>query len=310
MKRIFYILIGHILAFPFYMLTIILPYKAHITIGKLLGLTLYKCKLRRSIVEKNLQIAFEKEKTKAELKEICKQNYIVNGIQIWIYAIHALRFTNKYLAAILDLEKAWELVRETTKDDPGFVGLNMHTTSLISSWLTLTLPKTKTQELYYLYASRNVFIEYKYSKSAYKRGKKPINRYNKKQMMDLIRNFRNDNTVIYTALDTNVPNKDLFVTFFSKQVSIGKPMFELIIKHKKPVYLMHAEYQGKNQPSPYIIQMQKLNYTITGDKEKDVQNLASLYTSKIEEYVKTCPEQYYWVHRRFKTRPDGEAPRY
>lgn len=27
----------------------------------------------------------------------------------------------------------------------------------------------------------------------------------------------------------------------------------------------------------------------------------------LEETIRTMPEQYYWVHRRFKTRPDGEA---
>lgn len=31
---------------------------------------------------------------------------------------------------------------------------------------------------------------------------------------------------------------------------------------------------------------------------------------EIEALVRTMPEQYYWVHRRFKTRPEGEARRY
>jgi len=30
----------------------------------------------------------------------------------------------------------------------------------------------------------------------------------------------------------------------------------------------------------------------------------------IEEYVKTMPEQYHWLHKRFKTRPPGEAEFY
>jgi len=30
----------------------------------------------------------------------------------------------------------------------------------------------------------------------------------------------------------------------------------------------------------------------------------------IEDAVRTMPEQYYWVHRRFKTRPAGEARPY
>ena len=30
----------------------------------------------------------------------------------------------------------------------------------------------------------------------------------------------------------------------------------------------------------------------------------------LETVVRTMPEQYYWVHRRFKTRPDGETRPY
>ena len=30
----------------------------------------------------------------------------------------------------------------------------------------------------------------------------------------------------------------------------------------------------------------------------------------IESAIRTMPEQYYWVHRRFKTRPEGEHKLY
>jgi KDO2-lipid IV(A) lauroyltransferase len=30
----------------------------------------------------------------------------------------------------------------------------------------------------------------------------------------------------------------------------------------------------------------------------------------LQKYIDTMPEQYFWVHKRFKTRPPGEAPFY
>ena len=31
---------------------------------------------------------------------------------------------------------------------------------------------------------------------------------------------------------------------------------------------------------------------------------------ELQGYIDTMPAQYYWVHRRFKTRPPGEPPVY
>jgi KDO2-lipid IV(A) lauroyltransferase len=31
---------------------------------------------------------------------------------------------------------------------------------------------------------------------------------------------------------------------------------------------------------------------------------------RLQSYIDTMPGQYYWVHRRFKTRPPGEPPVY
>jgi KDO2-lipid IV(A) lauroyltransferase len=48
----------------------------------------------------------------------------------------------------------------------------------------------------------------------------------------------------------------------------------------------------------------------TGDDERDVLEATQLFTSVIEEYVRKYPDQWLWVHRRWKTRPEGEKPLY
>lgn len=44
----------------------------------------------------------------------------------------------------------------------------------------------------------------------------------------------------------------------------------------------------------------------SGDVDADVHRM----NAAIEDLVRTMPAQYYWVHRRFKTRPEGEAKVY
>jgi KDO2-lipid IV(A) lauroyltransferase len=32
--------------------------------------------------------------------------------------------------------------------------------------------------------------------------------------------------------------------------------------------------------------------------------------ARLQTYIDTMPNQYYWVHKRFKDRPAGESPPY
>ena len=48
----------------------------------------------------------------------------------------------------------------------------------------------------------------------------------------------------------------------------------------------------------------------TGDLEADIKANTQKFTSIIEDYVRKYPEQWLWVHRRWKTRPPGDAPLY
>jgi len=45
----------------------------------------------------------------------------------------------------------------------------------------------------------------------------------------------------------------------------------------------------------------------TGNDDGDVLANTALFTKVIEEYVRKYPDQWLWVHRRWKTRPAGEA---
>jgi KDO2-lipid IV(A) lauroyltransferase len=48
----------------------------------------------------------------------------------------------------------------------------------------------------------------------------------------------------------------------------------------------------------------------TGSMEADIVVNTAAYTKVIEDYARRFPEQWLWVHRRWKTRPPGEAPLY
>ncbi len=48
----------------------------------------------------------------------------------------------------------------------------------------------------------------------------------------------------------------------------------------------------------------------TGDDDADAVANTAIFTRILEEYVRRYPDQWLWVHRRWKTRPSGDAPLY
>jgi Kdo2-lipid IVA lauroyltransferase/acyltransferase len=48
----------------------------------------------------------------------------------------------------------------------------------------------------------------------------------------------------------------------------------------------------------------------TGNNETDIVANTQLFTKVIEDVVRRYPDQWLWVHRRWKTRPPGQPPLY
>src|SRR5918998_437695 len=48
----------------------------------------------------------------------------------------------------------------------------------------------------------------------------------------------------------------------------------------------------------------------TGDDARDVEINTALFTAAIEEQVRRFPDQWLWIHKRWKTRPEGEPDFY
>ncbi|HMA08174.1 MAG TPA: lipid A biosynthesis acyltransferase [Ramlibacter sp.] len=73
---------------------------------------------------------------------------------------------------------------------------------------------------------------------------------------------------------------------------------------------------GRAKVVPLITRMTPSGYEIrvldawTGFPTSDVQADTALMNERLQGYIDTMPSQYYWVHKRFKTRPAGMPPVY
>lgn len=108
--------------------------------------------------------------------------------------------------------------------------------------------------------------------------------------------------VLYLLPDMNFgPHESLFVPFFGVQAATV-PSLSRFAK------------LGRAQVVPVITRMTASGYEVevmspwaefpSDDMLADTLRM----NQQLEQWVRTMPAQYYWVHKRFKDRPDGEKP--
>jgi Kdo2-lipid IVA lauroyltransferase/acyltransferase len=73
-----------------------------------------------------------------------------------------------------------------------------------------------------------------------------------------------------------------------------------------PIFVPWDAQRGK-----YIVHLlPPVSVERTGDEPEDVHNLTAKLTKIVESYIRRYPEQWLWIHKRWKTRPPGEPALY
>jgi Kdo2-lipid IVA lauroyltransferase/acyltransferase len=79
------------------------------------------------------------------------------------------------------------------------------------------------------------------------------------------------------------------------------------MRHEVPVIVGYGRRTAKNFQFEIGIQ-QIIEPSEWADKDDPMTWLTQEYTKALEDSIRTAPEQYLWVHRRWKHRPKGEPP--
>jgi KDO2-lipid IV(A) lauroyltransferase len=111
-------------------------------------------------------------------------------------------------------------------------------------------------------------------------------------------------------MDTNMtPPQGVFVPYFGVLACTATALARVALKSGAavlPGFLLWEESEQR-----YILRFgPELELVRSGDAAHDVLANTALFTATIESYVRRYPEQWLWVHRRWKTRPEGEERLY
>jgi KDO2-lipid IV(A) lauroyltransferase len=111
-------------------------------------------------------------------------------------------------------------------------------------------------------------------------------------------------------MDTNMtPPQGVFVDFFGIKACTASGLARIAMRTDAavvPGFTIWDDSLGKYRlrfdPALQLIR--------TGNLEADIVANTQMFTKVIEDYVRKYPEQWLWVHRRWKTRPEGEQGLY
>ena len=113
-------------------------------------------------------------------------------------------------------------------------------------------------------------------------------------------------TVCFIA-DQNAGTKGIFVDFFGRKASTYKSIGLLAMEYNAPVVVGYA--RRVNDRFEFEVGVQDVIWPKDWEAQDDpLRYITQRYTKAIEDFVAKDPGQYLWVHRRWKTRPKGEAP--
>jgi len=102
-------------------------------------------------------------------------------------------------------------------------------------------------------------------------------------------------------LDQNAGRQGVFVPFFGHAASTSRSLAVLALKTGAPVVpaFIHRLADGDHE----VFLEPAIPVVRTGDREHDIAASTARFTEVIERHVRAHPEQWFWVHRRWKTRP-------
>jgi KDO2-lipid IV(A) lauroyltransferase len=116
--------------------------------------------------------------------------------------------------------------------------------------------------------------------------------------------------VVGILMDTNMtPPQGIFVDFFGIPACTASGLARIALRTDAavvPTFTIWDQQLGK-----YRLRFDPaVELARTGELESDIHANTQKFTSMIEDYVRKYPEQWLWVHRRWKTRPPGEQGLY
>jgi Kdo2-lipid IVA lauroyltransferase/acyltransferase len=125
----------------------------------------------------------------------------------------------------------------------------------------------------------------------------------------ILRVLRGGGVVGIMADVNSHPKEGVFVPFFGIPACTAGGVAMLAMRANAiiaPILSVWDPTRGK-----YMVISDKIIEPLnTGNRKQDIENTTALYTAALERMIRRYPDNWIWIHKRWKTRPPGEDDLY
>lgn len=276
-----------------------LPYSTSLFIGRLFGrLSTYFAKSRGHIAKRNIEICFP-DLTESQVKEKVRLNFENTGIALMEMAMAWFwpRWRINQLLKVTGIEH----LHKAKENGQGVILLGAH-------FLTLEMGARALGTVHPCSAvyrkHSNAVLDYWFHWGRMREHNAMLDR---KDLKSMLRTLKNGETIWYAPdHDYGRHKTSVFTPFFTVENANTVAGTSTLARVKNscviPMFLKRL---------PGSLGYELVFYPqLEGFPTKDLQADAHTTNQQIENMILECDDQYMWMHRRFKTRPKGEASLY
>ena len=247
-------------------------------------------KVRRKLVTQNLMLTFP-EKSLSEIDTIARQVYRNQAENL----IEMLRLpmikTTVDAALLLDID-ASEVLAKTIVQKKGGVLLSAHFGNWelfgLCSGLLVTPTTIVVKRL------KNAAIDQQINTWRTMHGNRIV--YKGQALREGMRTLKNGG-ILSVLGDQSDPGGSFYTEFLGRRTSVFLGPAYLALKAGVPLFVGMCRRIGDGR---YIVECEEIDMTGLGTAKTDAEELARRYTKVLERYIYQYPEEWFWLHNRWK----------
>ncbi|MDT7541107.1 MAG: Kdo2-lipid lauroyltransferase/acyltransferase [Acidobacteriota bacterium] len=281
----------------------LLPRGAAVAFGRGLGHLAYALAggLRRTGL-RNLELAFP-EMPADERRRVLRRSMVGLGRQLGEFS-QFRRATPERLHKLVEYDGI-EILHEAQARGRGVIFLTCH----LGAWEVLSFAHSALHNPISFMVRRldNPRVEELIDRVRTRFGNRSIDK--KMAARSALKLLREGGTLGILADLNTQPHEGVFVPFFNHLACTTSGIAVLALRTDAAVIPVVAPWHEER--GRYVFHGSPIVELVrTGDHERDVQINTARFTAAIEEQVRKYPDQWLWIHKRWKTRPAGETDLY